>query len=187
VISDLPVQQFPALAQIHALYTVYFDGKGATDDKMKALAQLQFTNLTCVVFTDCPVITDRGIEYLSQISTLNSLGLRKMSITDAACDTMVQRMHLVGVNMPNCTNVTVGGLLKMARSERMKSLGFSVGQMTQDDVLRIVRTAGPKMDRMDIEMVPSGEARLDLPALRHAAEGKGIKLYAVRNNYVRKL
>ncbi len=187
VISDLPVQEFPTLTKIHALFTVYFDGKGATDDKMKALAQLQFTNLACVVFTACPLVTDRGVEYLSQIPTLTELGLRQMSITDGACDTMVRRMRLTEVNMPNCTNVTVNGLLKMAQSETLESLGFSVGRMTQDELLRVIRTAGPKMNRMDIEMVPSAESRLDFPALRQAVEAKGIKLYVVRNKHVTKL
>jgi hypothetical protein len=187
VISDLPVQKFPALAQIQALFTVYFDGRGASDEKLKALTQLRFTNLACVVFTDCHVVTDRGIEHLSRIPTLTRLGLRQMSITDAACDTMVRHMRLTGVNMPGCTNVTVNGLLKMAQSETMESLGFSVGQMTQEDLLRLIRTAGPKVSRMDIEMIPSAESRLDFPALREAGEAKGIKLYAVRNKHVRKL
>lgn len=187
LISDLRVHEFPALAKIHALFTVYFDGQGATDEKLKALAQHRFTNLACVVFTDCQLVTDTGIEYLARIPTLTRLGLRQMSITDAACETMVRRMRLVGVNMPNCTNVTVNGLLKMARSETMESLGFSVGQMSQDDLLRLIRAAGPKMNRMDIEMVQSAESRLDLPALRQLAEVRQITLYAVRNKRVRKL
>lgn len=187
VISDLPLQKFPELAKIHALFTVYFNGPGATDEKLKALTQLRFTNLACVVFTDCHLVTDRGIEHLAQISTLAGLGLRQMSITDAACDTMVRHMRLTEVNMPNCTNVTVNGLLKMAQSEKIESVGFSVGQMTQDDLIRLIRTAGLKMNRMDIEMVPSAESRLDFPALREAGEAKGIKLYAVRNKHVTKL
>src|SRR5262245_36283626 len=100
-ISDLRVGDYPALANIHALFTVYYDGPGATDEKLKALAQLRFTNLACVVFTDCPLVTDRGIEHLSQIPTLVRLGLRQMSITDASCDKMVQTMRLAGVYMPN--------------------------------------------------------------------------------------
>jgi len=187
VISDLRVHEFPALAGIHALFTVYLDGQGATDEKLKALAQLRFTNLACVVLTDCPLVTDRGIEHLSQIPTLTRLGLRQMSITDAACDTMVGQMRLTEVNMPNCTNVTVNGLFKMAQSERMESLGFSVGQMAQDDLLSLIRTAGPKMNRMEIEMVQSAESRLDFPALREAGQAKRIKLYAVRNKHVTKL
>lgn len=186
-ISDLRVQEFPALAKIHALFTVYFDDRGATDEKLKALAQLRFTNLACMVFTDCLLVTDTGIEYLAQIPTLTRLGFQQMSITDGACDTMVRRMRLTGVNMPNCTNVTVNGLLKMAQSETIESLGFSVGQMTQDELLCVIRTAGSKMNRMDIEMIPSAESRLDFPALRQAGEAKGIKLYAVRNKLVTKL
>jgi len=187
VISDLPVQKIPELTKIHALFTVYFTGRGATDEKLKALTQLRFTNLACVVFTDCHLVTDRGIEHLAQIPTLDRLGLRQMSVTDAACDTMARRMRLTGVNMPGCTNVTVNGLLKMAQSETMESLGFSVGQMTQEDLLRLIRTAGPKVNRMDIEMIPSAESRLAFPALREAGEAKGIKLYTVRNKHVTKL
>ncbi len=186
-ISALRTEDFPALAKIHALYTVYLDGDGATDEKMKALAQLRFTNLVCVVFTDCPLVTDKGIEHLSQIPTLHSLGLRQMAVTDAACDTMTKRMRLRGANMPNCTNVTVGGLLTMAQSERMESLGFSVGQMTQADLIRIIQTAGPKLSRLDIEMVEAAEGRLDFPALRQVAEAKKIRLFAVRNRHVKKL
>jgi hypothetical protein len=186
-ISNLRTRDFPALEQIHALFTVYFDGQGATDEKLKALSQLRFTNLACVVFTDCPLVTDRGIEYISQIPTLKRLGLRGMSVTDAACDTLITKMRLVEVNMPNCTNVTVNGLLKMVQAETMESLGFSVGQLKQDDLLHIIRSAGSKLKRLDVEMVESAERRLDLTALRQAAEDKGIKLYAVRNNRVRKL
>ena len=186
VISDLPLQKFPALSRIHALFTVYFDG-GATDEKLKALAQLPFTNLRCVVFTDCPVVTDKGIEYLAQIPTLTSLGLRQMSITDAACDTIVQKMRLADINMPNCTNVTVHGLLKVAQAQTMESLGFSAGLLTQDDLIRLIQTAGPKMKRMDIELAPSAERRIDLSALRQAGEARKIKLFAVRNNDVKKL
>ena len=83
--------------------------------------------------------------------------------------------------MPNA------GTLKMAQSETMESLGFSAGQMTQDELLRVIRTAGSKMNRMDIEMVPPAESHLDFPALREAGEAKGIKLYAVRNKHVTKL
>lgn len=186
-ISDLPVQKFPELTKLHALFTVYFKGSGATDAKLKALTRLRFTNLACVVFTDCHLVTDKGIEHLAQIPTLDSLGLRQMSITDAACDTMVRHMSLTEVNMPNCTNVTISGLLKMAQSETMESLGFSVGQITQEELLRLIRKAGPKMKRMDIEMIPASESRLDLPLLREAGEAKGIKLYAVRNKHVTKL
>src|SRR5205807_1603256 len=134
-------EDFRSLTNIHALYTVYFDGGGATDEKLKALAQLRFTNLTSIVFTDCNLVTDSGLEHLSQISTLEGLGLRGMSITDAACETMATKMRLIEINMPRCPEVTAKGLLRLAHCETIESLGFSVGTMSQDDLIRLVSTA----------------------------------------------
>ena len=39
-VSRLRTEDFPKLAKIHALYTAYFEGNGATDEKLKALALL---------------------------------------------------------------------------------------------------------------------------------------------------
>lgn len=186
-ISKLRLEDFPALEKIHALFTVYFDGQGATDEKLQALAQLRFTNLACVVFTDCRLVTDQGIESVSQISSVTNLGLRGMSITDAACVTMVSRIRLHEVNMPRCTNVTVDGLSKMAQSKTIESLGFSVGSMSQANLIQVINTAGPKLNRMDIDMDGAQEERFDFPALRQAAKAKSITLYAVRNRSVSKL
>lgn len=186
-ISELRTEDFPALARVHALFTVYFRGHGATDEKLKALAQLRFTNLSCVVFTDCPLVTDKGIEYLSQISALTNLGLRVMSISDIACVTMATKMRLHEVNMPKCTNVTLRGLLKMAQSKTIGFLGFSVGKLHQNDLIEIISKSAPQLARIHIDMDGSSEALLDLPALRQAAEAKMIKLFAVRNQRVRKL
>ncbi len=186
LITELRLKDYPALTNIHALFTVYYNGNGATDEKLKALAQLRFTNLACVVFTDCPLVTDEGIEHLSTISTVNNLGLRHMTISDAACATMTARIRLHTVNMPKCTNVTVNGLLQMARSKTIESLGFSVGKLGQNDLIQIISTAGPKLGRIDIDMDGAQEERLDLPALRRAAEARKIKLFAVRNKSVTK-
>jgi len=43
LISGLHTWDFPALVRIHALFTVYFDERGATDEKLKALSQIRFT------------------------------------------------------------------------------------------------------------------------------------------------
>ena len=110
-----------------------------------------------------------------------------MSISDAACVTMATKIRLHEVNMPRCTNVTVDGLLKMAQSKTIESLGFSVGKMSQADLIQIIKTAGPKLNRMDIEMDSISEERLDSAALRQAAKARNITLYAVRNKHVSKL
>jgi len=186
-ISELAIPDLPALTNIHALFTVYFDGVGATDEKLKALTQLRFTNLACVVFTDCPLVTDKGIEYVSQITSVTNLGLRGMSISDAACVTMAARMRLHEVYMPGCPHVTLAGLLKMAQSKTIHSLGFSLGKMKQNDLLEIINKSDPHLTRIDINMDGSSERRLDSPALRAAAKERKIKLYAIRNRHCKEL
>ena len=151
---------------------------------MMLWARSRCVPISCVVFTDCALVTDKGIGYLSRIPTIESLGLRHMSITDATCETMATKMRLLDVNMPNCSNVTVNGLLKMVHSESLESLGFSVSNMTQDDLIQLISTAAPQLGRRDIEMDTLSEGRLDLPALRKAAKTKKIRLFAVRNSYV---
>jgi len=83
--------------------------------------------------------------------------------------------------MPNCPNVTVNGLLKLARSGSLESLGFSAGKMTQSDLIQIISTAAPQLGRMDIDMDGALEGNLDFPALRNAAKAKKIRLFAVRH------
>lgn len=185
--EGLRIKDYPALEQIHALFTVYFAGHGATDAKLKTLAQLHFTNLACVVFTDCPFVTDKGIEYVASISSVTNLGLREMSITDAACITMTTKMRIHSVNMPNCTNVTLRGLLMLTQSPTIADFGFSAGNLTQRDLIEIITTSGPKLTRMQIDLDGALEERLDFPALRQAAAAKKIMLLAVRKKSVRKL
>src|SRR4029077_12144325 len=112
-------------------------------EKLEAMTRLRFTNLACGVFTDCQLVTDKGIEYLSRISSVTNLGLRGMAITDAACLTMAARIRLHGVNMPDCPNVTLNGLLSMAQSKTIDSLGFSVGQMNHEDLIQLISKSAP--------------------------------------------
>ena len=179
-ISKVRIEDYPALTNIHALYTAYFDG-GATDEKLKALAQLRFTNLECVVVANSPAVTDNGIEPLSRIPTLERISLSGLSITDKSCETLVTKMHLLGIHVPDCSNVTVNGLVKLAQAETVESLSFSLGKLRQDDLIRLIITAASQLGRIDIVMNDGAESRLDLPALRKAAKAKRIRLFKIQN------
>ncbi|HXJ74459.1 MAG TPA: hypothetical protein VNM37_16530, partial [Candidatus Dormibacteraeota bacterium] len=82
------------------------------------------------------------------------------------------------------TNVTVKGLLKMAQSESIASLGFSLGKMTQDDLIQLITNAGPRLGRMDIDMDNAVHERLDFPAILRVAEARKIRLFGVRRGYL---
>ncbi|KAF0177551.1 MAG: hypothetical protein FD161_2355 [Limisphaerales bacterium] len=185
-ISDLRLQEYPALTNLHALFTVYYVGAGTTDEKLEALSKLRFTNMVCVVFTDCPTVTDKGIEHLAKINTLTNLGLRQMTMTDVSCQALAERFHLDGINMPKCGRVTVEGLVRVAQSKSLSHFGFSLGKLGQAGLLRILGAAGPKLKRIDLDLDDANEALLDFPAVRQAANAKGISLFAVRKNGVSK-
>jgi hypothetical protein len=176
-VSQLPLDQFPKLAKFHQVYEVDFDG-GGTDDKLEALAQIGFTNLSEVVLTDCPLVTDKGIEYLSVVSSIRGLGLRGTSITDRSIATFARMSRLEGVNIEGSTGVTLKGLVTLAQSDTLTDICFSGAALTQDDLLRII---GAVRHVTRIEIVDPADGRLDAPALREAARAKNIKLYAVRN------
>jgi hypothetical protein len=176
--SKLSSEDFPAIAKFTKLYEIDFDDKGGTDGKLGALAQIGFTNLAQVVITDCPLVTDKGVAFLSRIPSIIGLGLRGTSISDTSTGIMAAMPKLQGVNLANSTNITLTGLLNLERSETLVELGFSCGKLTQDDLTQIIKAAR-HVNRIDISDPPDG--RFDAPALRKVAEAKSIKLYVVRN------
>ncbi|MEO7676527.1 MAG: hypothetical protein ABIV39_07185 [Verrucomicrobiota bacterium] len=169
-LDSLPIEDYPALKKFHKLREVQYGT--ATDEKMEALANVGLTNLRSASLNGSSYISDRGIEALAQIRFMDSLGLEGTAITDRGVDLIAKRMHPRGVNVAACTKVTVDGLLKLAQSETMESLSFSVGEMMQADLIRLIHAAAPQLVRMDIDMVESTERRLDFPALRREAEEK---------------
>jgi len=178
VVSQLPLDQFPKLAKFHQIYEVDFQG-GGTDEKLRALAQIGFTNLTQVVLTDCPLVTDKGVEALSAVSSIRGLGLKGTSITDASVELFARMGRLEEVNIEGSAGVTVRGLQALAGSDTLTDISISGGALTQDDLLRII-AAVRHVTRIDI--VDPADARLNAPALREAARAKNVHLYAVRNS-----
>ena len=91
---------------------------------------------------------------------------------------MAAMPKLEGVNLDNSTNITLTGLLILARSESIQELSLSCGKLTQDDQIEIINAAH-HVNRIDISEPPGG--RLDATTLRKAAEAKRITFYVVHN------
>ena len=180
-ISEVSLEDYPALTNLHALYAVSFEDEGATDEKLEALTHLQFTNLATVSFNDCRLVTDKGIDYLSRISSVTNLWLRDMPFNDATFRTIAEKFRLHDVSITYCTNVTVKGLLAIAQSKTIYSLQFSLADLKQEDLMQLITKSAPQLTRMDIDMNDAGERRLDLPALRQAAKARKLNVYASRN------
>ena len=178
--SGLTKEEFAALSKFHSLYEIDLDG-GGTDDQLDVLARDGFSNLTEVVLTDCPQVTDKGILSLLRISTIKGLGLRGTSVSDGGCRIIASQMKLSEVNLPNCPQVTANGLLALAQSETIEVLGFSLDHLTQADLVHIINAAR-RVNHIEMDIVGDADKSLDLPALRNAAHNKGISLLGVRKH-----
>jgi hypothetical protein len=179
-VSGLSTEDFAALSKFQNLYEIDLEG-GGTDSQLEALARNGFSNLTEVVLTECPQVTDRGISALLRVSTLKGLGLRGTSVSDGGCRIIASQMKLSDVNLPNCPQVTAKGLLALAQSETIEVLGFSLDHLTQADLIQIINAAR-RVDQIEIDIVGDADKSLDLPELRNAAHNKGISLLGVRNH-----
>ena len=117
-VSGLSTEDFAALSKFQKLYEIDLDG--GTDGQLEILARNGFSNLTQVVLTDCPQVTDKGVSSLLRVSSLKGLGLRGTSVSDGGCRIISSQMKLSDVNLPNCPQVTVSGLLALAQSETIE-------------------------------------------------------------------
>jgi len=179
-VSGLRAEDFKALSKFQNLYEIDLDG-GGTDSQLEALAGNGYSNLTEVVLTDCPQVTDKGVSFLLRFSTLKGLGLRGASVSDEGCHVIATRMKLQGVNLPNCPRVTANGLLALAQSETIENLGFSLDHLTQADLIKIIDGAR-RVNQIEVHIVGDADKNLDLPELRKAAHDKRISILGVRNH-----
>lgn len=174
-IAKLPLADYPQLVKFRALKGARFHsrgGTGADDMRLQALSRIGLTNLFDIGLLNCPQVTDRGIEHLVQLPALRYLQLEGTSITDAGCKTLASKRSVTGVNVANCTNVTLKGILELARSESLDELSFSFRGLTQDDVIRVI---GELRNAKWCGIIdPKGD--LDADAVRRAGESRGIKV-----------
>jgi hypothetical protein len=174
-IDELPLEYYPLLAKFTQLRQISLysaDRTLATDEKLKALALLNLTNLADITLLNGRHITDEGILSLSTIRSLKSLQLEGTSISDKALDILATKTHISGVNVANCNAVTLKGLQALTTSESLEDISFSAKQFSNDDVIKLF--ASFKNVKWCEIIDPSG--RLDAATLKKAATDRGFRL-----------
>ena len=174
-IGLLPIKEYPALARLENVKDVDFftiDGTGANDAKLKVFAELEWPELKEVSLLNCPAVTDAGIRELSKISSLEGFQLEGTSISDESLAVLTKSVNLKGVNVANCPNVTAKGLYILAEFKNLEELGFSVGSMTQDEVVQIIRD----LDNVKYLVVVDPEGKIRREELELVGDAKGISV-----------
>jgi hypothetical protein len=178
-LRSLPASDFPALSKFHKLREVQMPFGSGTDEKLRALTELKLPSLECVVVIDSPGVTDHGVASLGKVKSLTAVGLRGTSMTDAGIETLRSLPKLKSVSLDGSINISIQGLLSLAKLETLEELSFPAGNIQQAELLELIR-ATPRVKHLQIS--EPNEERLDLPALRNAAKAKGMTLLKVHDN-----
>src|SRR5258706_9165854 len=86
-IWKLPLEDYPLLKKFAGVKRIWLssrEGTFVTDESLRALANLNFTNLLYINLNNCRLVTDNGIRALSKIKSLKELQLEGTAITDVA-------------------------------------------------------------------------------------------------------
>ncbi len=175
ILDSLPLKDYPALKKFHKLSEVQY-WREATDEKLEALARASLTNLACVTVNwGGKLVTDRGIEALTTLPSLTSLGLEGSRITDAGMEMIATRLRPKSVNAANCPNLTAKGLMKLAQAETLEDIQFSAENLRLDEAIQILRSLrhATRCDLID----PAQKFKGNEGALRSAARSKNLTLY----------
>jgi hypothetical protein len=135
----LPLEDYRYLAKFVNVQhlTMSSDGTYASDQMLKALAELGFTNLFDVCLLNCKRVTDSGISALTNLAALKMLQLEGTSITDDVGEILGSKTNFTGVNVANCSKITFKGLKKIAAIPSLEEFGFSAANLQDEDVLQI--------------------------------------------------
>lgn len=175
-IRALPLEDYPLLRKFQAVDKIRFwnvDGRGATDAKLLALANLSFTNLTYIDLNNCREVTDEGLRALAKISTLRELPAEGTAITDVGCEVMASQMKLRVVRIANCPGVTSHGLALLASSDTIQHFQFSATTLTQADIEVLIRS----FKSITWCEIIDTQGKLDGAAIQKAAERKGVRAF----------
>ncbi len=174
-IWNLPIQDYSLLAKFTMVKYIMLDsseGVFATNDKLKALAALNLTNVISISLLNCRLITDEGIRSLSTIRSLKRLGLEGTLVTDAGCEAMASKMQLIGISVANCPDVTLKGLKLLAASESLQEFSFSSNKLSQDEVLDLINS----FKNVTWCQIVDPQQRLDIIKIKKLGEGKNVHI-----------
>jgi hypothetical protein len=176
IIGFLPINDYPSLSKFKTLKDIDFftlDGSGATDAKLEALSRVKFDRLEQVSLLNCPAVSDVGIQHLSNIKSIRGMQLEGTSITDKGLEIMASEMSLTGVNVANCSNVTIRGISVLIESKSLtNSFSFSLDAVNQEQARALL----PRMKKVRYPAIVDPEGKLDGNELEMLAQEHGIPL-----------
>lgn len=141
-VGHLPLEDWPKLQKFTSLeHFRMMQGtvQVATDDHIMALSNLKMPKLRQISLSDCRDVTDLGFGALRRLTSVEGLQLEGTSITDDGLKVLATELpNLKGINVAKCYAITAKGLSALRASKSLRSVGLSVGLLSQADIETVI-------------------------------------------------
>lgn len=171
----LPLADYPLLKKFSRLKKLDFyatSADGADDQKLKAIADIGFTNLIDVSVLNSKSVTDAGVRELTRLPIIRLVQLEGTSVGDSGLMFLAKKSTVSGVNVIECDRVTVNGLTALVKAPNLKELGFSCENIDQADVKQLISEMPPKL----FCQIVDSASKLEQKELKALAESKSIQI-----------
>src|SRR5205823_7666893 len=110
-----------------------------TDDHIVAFSRLKQPRLRQVSLAHCGRVTDRGLQALTNLPSVQGIQLIGTSITDRGMQILATGFpNLRGINVEGCRLLSEGGFLALTNSRTIIDVGFSLDPFTQTQIENII-------------------------------------------------
>jgi hypothetical protein len=182
VLCGLPLEDWPKLQKFTELehFRVSKDmASQISDDHIKALARLKLPKLRQVSLAYCSMVTDDGIQALTNLPSIQGLQLIGVSITDRGFHILATGFpKLTGINVGGCRLLTVNGFLSLTNAANITDVGLSIDPLSQEQIESVIST----VTNVTWWTISDPRHRLDHSSLRQLGESRKITIQVVDEN-----
>ena len=112
-----------------------------TDNTIKCVTY-NCTNITNLNLSGCTNITDRGIQYISKLTSLQTLDLSHCILTDTSIQNISELTRLKHLYLRSCNNITDKGIKNLVRLSSLYMLDLGMTKITKVSLQDISKMTG---------------------------------------------
>jgi hypothetical protein len=182
VILNLPLEDWPKLQKFNSVWQFRVQPESPlqiNDDHIRAFSRLNMPLLHQVSIDHCPNVTDNGIQALTNLPSIMSLGLGGVGITDRGMRTFATGFpHLTAIGIEECPLLTVEGFLSLTNSRTITSVALSLDRFSREQIEGIIST----VTNVTWWTISDPRHRLDSARFRQLGESRNITIQVADEN-----
>jgi hypothetical protein len=179
VLVNLPSEDWPRLQKFAGLEHFRVAEEMAAqvnDNDVIALSRLKLPKLRQIDLAHCSHVTDTGIGSLTNVTSLEGLGLLGTDITDRGMVKLATEFpHLTGISVVECRSLTAKGFMSLTNSKTITDTSLSFNPFSQEQIESIIST----VSNVTWWIISDPGDRLNHASLRQLGESRKITIQVV--------